>query len=148
MTHQEPTDEDIVTALARAPAERWEDLFATADALSAEDVAVAPPAGPVGLTMPYTYSARVNEVCRLLGAVNAVVPFSWPAWEGRRRYRGGHGLAEAPVADAARLATAILRGERFADGTIAEALADGTLQAVVDRLRAWYVHEHAGGAAS
>src|SRR6266567_3206196 len=39
------------------------------------------------------------------------------AWD-RSRYGGGAGLADAPVAEVARLATAIIRGERFSDGTI------------------------------
>jgi len=63
------------------------------------------------------------------------------AWDGARRYAGGMGLADACVADAVRLATAIIRGERFGDGTIAEAIADGTLSAVLARLRHWYEEE-------
>jgi hypothetical protein len=137
VTHPEPTDEDIATALGSAPAELWDQLFATAEALTAEDLAVPPPQPPFGLTAPREYSPRVNTICRLLSEVNAVFPFDWKAWEGRHVYPGGRELAEAPVADAARLATAVIRGERFADGTIAQALADGTLLAIVDRLRAW-----------
>jgi hypothetical protein len=40
------------------------------------------------------------------------------------------------------MATAIFRSERFADGSIATALEDGTLRAVLGRLRRWFEHEH------
>jgi hypothetical protein len=46
--------------------------------------------------------------------------------------------ADMSPADAVRLATAIVRGERFASGTIADAVSSGALQAVVASLSAWY----------
>ena len=50
-------------------------------------------------------------------------------------------MAAAPVADAARMVTAVIRGERFGDGTIAAALDDGTLLAAAARLLHWYESE-------
>ncbi|MEV6323868.1 DUF6508 domain-containing protein [Nocardia sp. NPDC051787] len=44
----------------------------------------------------------------------------------------------APVADAARMLTAVVRAERFCDGAILAALRDGTLPAALQRLRIWY----------
>lgn len=55
-------------------------------------------------------------------------------WDGSRRYPRGVGLAEAPVADAMRLVTVIVRGERFCDGTIAKAIDDGSLVAAAERI--------------
>jgi hypothetical protein len=52
------------------------------------------------------------------------------------------GLAEAPVADAARLATTYIRGERFGDGAIEQALQNGALLAILARLRRWFETEH------
>jgi hypothetical protein len=43
-----------------------------------------------------------------------------------------------PVADAARMATSLMRGERFCDGLIASALEDGTFAAMMERLRSWH----------
>ncbi len=40
-------------------------------------------------------------------------------------------------ADAIRLATTIVRGERFGDGHIAQAVERGTLQAILASLAAW-----------
>jgi hypothetical protein len=66
------------------------------------------------------------------------VSFDWPAWDGAVRYPCGEGMASAPVADAARLATVIVRGERFCDGTLAGAISDGTFSAILARLRRWF----------
>jgi hypothetical protein len=43
-------------------------------------------------------------------------------------------------ADAVRLATATVRGERFSDGTIGHAVEHGALQAVLASLAAWYAN--------
>jgi hypothetical protein len=42
------------------------------------------------------------------------------------------------AADAVRLATTIIRSERFGDGNIGAAVNSGVLQAVVAALAAWY----------
>jgi hypothetical protein len=89
------------------------------------------------------YSDTVDAIEELLYELHIVVPFEWMAWDGVRRYTGGRGLAEEPVADAVRLATAIIRGERFFDGTIKAAIADGALSAVLARLHRWYEEERA-----
>jgi hypothetical protein len=89
--------------------------------------------------MPYAiYSEEVERLLAALGGLGAIVPFNWPAWEGMARYRGSTALDAAPVADAVRMATAIIRAERFSEGGIGETLADGTLFAVVRRLRRWH----------
>jgi hypothetical protein len=41
-------------------------------------------------------------------------------------YRGGGGLEAAPVAEAVRMATAIVRADRFTEGALAASLTDGT----------------------
>jgi hypothetical protein len=43
-------------------------------------------------------------------------------------------VQRAPLADVVRLITAFVRGERFADGTIAAALDDGRLLAAAQRV--------------
>ncbi|MFJ5719636.1 DUF6508 domain-containing protein [Streptomyces sp. NPDC093149] len=48
-------------------------------------------------------------------------------------------------ADAVRAATAVVRGERFSDGTIAEAVESGLLDAVAESLCAWYEGVADGG---
>lgn len=88
-------------------------------------------ADPLVLSYPQ-YSARVDELLAALTAVNAQPVFDWMSWDGPRKYRAGAGLDEAPVADAMRLVTAIVRGERFCDGTIAQALEDGSLVAATE----------------
>lgn len=90
-------------------------------------------AAPLVLSFP-EYDAGVEELVAALLAVNAQPVFDWMSWDGSRRYPGGTGLAGAPVADAMRLVTVIVRSERFCDGTIAKAIEDGSLVAAAERI--------------
>lgn len=83
----------------------------------------------------------MDEIVHLLGEMGAVFPFDWLHWDGINRYRGRDALRDAPVADAARMATAIIRGDRFCEGNIGSAIKDGTLRAVLERLLRWYDRE-------
>ncbi len=138
-------DENIAAGLAAHPAERWRELFAAVDGLTPADRAVAweTPEGQ----LPYPrYTERFWRVVRLLAELDVVVPFDWGAWShDSPLHPGGRGLAGAPVADAARLATAYVRGERFCDGTLESGLGNGALDAIFDRLRRWFTEEHGGG---
>jgi hypothetical protein len=152
----EPTDEAITETLVSAPAGRWHALWDAVDALNEEreharweggeqvdTTAVDGVQRPV-YQMPYViYSEAVNRIVQSLYELGAVVPFNWHEWEGVQRYRMGHGLEAAPVSDAVRLLTAIIRADRFTEGTIAVTLEDGTLPAALQRLRRWYVDERA-----
>ena len=57
------------------------------------------------------------------------------SWDGLDHYRSGERLADAPVADAVRMITAIVRSERFCDGAIESAWCDGRFPAALARLR-------------
>jgi len=46
------------------------------------------------------------------------------------------------TADAIRAAAAVVRGERFCDGLIGKAIADGALQAIMTSLAAWFQAQH------
>lgn len=143
-----PTDEEIAAALAEQPVGRWKRLFALADALTPEDLRVTWEGGdevkPGVVTAPYPrYSPAINEIVTMLDDLGVIVPFDWPEWHRTSPlFPRADGLAEAPVADAARLATTFVRGERFNDGSIQEAIENGALQAILDRLRRWYHEEH------
>lgn len=134
--------------MAAHPAELWERLFAASDALTtgsqhASSWHEAPDSEDGAAAFPYpVYSDTVEEVQRLLYDLDVIVSFDWPAWDGAARYPRGEGLASAPVAEAVRVATVIVRGERFCDGTIAQAISDGTLDAVLGRLRRWFEAEY------
>ncbi|MBB6348314.1 O-acetyl-ADP-ribose deacetylase (regulator of RNase III) [Nonomuraea muscovyensis] len=142
-----PSDEEIAARLAAQPEERWRALFACADALTPADLEVSWRGGqelePGVIQMPYpVYGEAVQRILGLLGELGAVVVFGWPDWvRGNPLWPDGRGLDDAPVADAARLATAIIRGERFSDGTIEQALDRGAFRAVLRRLRRWFDEE-------
>ncbi|WP_231949920.1 DUF6508 domain-containing protein [Alloactinosynnema sp. L-07] len=120
----------------------WQALFAAADAITPADLNVKWGGGqstPTGsIQMPYPiYSPAVNALTGRLSEVGAVVVYDWMHWPPIDAAT----LDKAPVATAARLATKIIRGERFCDGTIDHAMNDGSLQAIVARLRKWYETE-------
>ena len=80
------------------------------------------------------YHPAVDELVAALGAANAVTVFDWMHWDGVGRYQEAMDVQGAPLADVVRLVTAIVRGERFSDGTIAAALDDGRLLAAAQRV--------------
>jgi hypothetical protein len=103
--------------------------------------AVQQPDGSYSLPYP-RYSDTVEEIVQLMYDLHIVVPFDWNAWyQGGDRIPGAAEVARGSAAEAARLATAIVRAERFSEGTLANALADGTLEAALARLRRWYNDE-------
>jgi hypothetical protein len=139
----EAADAAIASGLAAKPAARWRQLFEAIDSLGelgGHVVWVSPVrAGLVRSVVRYpTYSESFNAVQAMLYDLGVVVAFGWSGWDGVQRYRYGVGLDAAPVADAARLCTAYLRGERFNTGVLAEALADGTFERIFARLRTWF----------
>ncbi|WP_433678058.1 DUF6508 domain-containing protein [Nocardia sp. CA-119907] len=138
----EPSDSDIKAQLLISPPKRWQQLWSAVDELLAEQPSpweIRTQNADGSLCMPYAvYSDAVGHVQHALYEVDAIVGFDWTNWDGIRLHRGGQGLADAPVAEACRMLTAIVRAERFSDGTIGHALDDGTFQAALLRLRRWY----------
>ncbi len=145
-----PADPEIAALLAAQSPRRWAELFRLADELGSGAGHVrweSPRTLPDGSTqVGYpVYSAAVDAIHGALAALNVIVRFPWMDWDGTRRYQADPGsLSSAPVADAARLATAVFRSERFSDGSIGHALETGVLTAILARLRHWYVEEHLG----
>lgn len=143
------SDEDdsmLVDQLRTTPdrAEAWARLLAVADEFAARPHAENDcrwnqpeerPDGVIVVGFP-VYGERVERACGLLYEVGAVTPaYEWMRHTPPELPEDGAPLAPA---DAIRLATATLRSERFGDGMIAKALEDGTFQAVLASLAAWY----------
>lgn len=81
------------------------------------------------------YGERVERAHRALAEVGAVTPaYRWMEQPPPAVPDDG----ALPPADAVRLATATVRGERFCDGTIGQAVEQGTLQAILTSLSTWY----------
>jgi hypothetical protein len=86
-----------------------------------------------------TYGARVEAACRRLYEVGAVTPlYEWTRHTPPTLDADGN----VSPADAIRLATVIIRSERFGYGRIESALNAGGLQAVVASLSSWYQGRH------
>jgi hypothetical protein len=139
------TDDEILRAMAVQPSEDWRRLFALMEQLATADEQVRwqePQQDGDVVVLGYpTYSSAVLEICSLLYEMHMVVAFDWMSWDGLRRFAGGRGLDDVSAAEAVRLTTAIVRGERFCDGTITLALKDGSFIAALHRVRRWYEHE-------
>ncbi|WP_441251735.1 DUF6508 domain-containing protein [Kitasatospora sp. McL0602] len=130
----DPGDAVLLAQLDRSRTAEWLRLgeLVRGWAVEEEDVVWSLKPG----VMPYpVYGERVTTVCELLASLGAVTPryhwmaFPLPPLSREETYRPG---------DAVRAATAVVRGERFGDGTIGAAHFDGTLQAIAAALVAWY----------
>jgi hypothetical protein len=72
-------------------------------------------------------------------AAALVEPFDWPAWlrtPAGSRLRDPEAVADADAADLGRLLTAILRSDRFTEGSLAGAHESGLLTAILRRAKA------------
>ena len=132
------------------PAAAWERLDAALAALEGDPAPMTWDGGDERATivngeqrvvtaMPYAvYSDAAEEMRRALGGVGAIFVYDWMSWPRLRAFPGGTGLDDAPVTDAVRLATAVLRSDRFTEGSYGGAIADGMVAAIVRRLLAWH----------
>lgn len=140
---EEPDDAAIEAKLSRVTTERWAEIEA---ALEAVEAAGAPhaewssteptvPGGPRHFPFPI-YTPPVHALIRALGAEDLTIVFDWMHWPGFTDHWPAERFATGSIADAARLVTNAMRGERFSDGFIESLLGAGVLQAAVRRLLA------------
>lgn len=132
-------------------AEAWRRLLALADEFAAiphldEDTrVVAPSEGADGTwTAGYVaYGPRIREAVEVLAGVRAVTwAFDWMRHPTLQITDYGPQISPA---DAVRLSTWLVRGDRFVEGRLGDAAERGTLQAVLASLADW--HRAAGEAA-
>lgn len=87
----------------------------------------------------YRLSPQGEAFLAAVGAAGCVVPFDWPAWaaapEVQQLGRDPARVAEASGGDLIRLLTALVRSDRFSEGTLAEVYESGVLAAIVRRAR-------------
>ena len=91
---------------------------------------------PAVSTMPwYELSDRAEAFTRALGGI--IEPFDWPTWlptpEAQALYRDRAVLAAATPEQLSRLATAIVRSDRFNEGALGEAFDAGVMAAIARR---------------
>ena len=132
-----PDDATLVMALDRKQTDAWRAL-AELD----EDFRIRPhaeddcvwPERPGQVPYP-DYGPRVEAARTLLAQVGAVTPsYHWMQQQPPALDPAG----KLSAADAVRLATTIIRSERFGDGNIGAAVDAGVLQAVLAAQTAWY----------
>ena len=136
----DPSDAELEAGLAAAPPSAFAELWAAADSLAAEDAHGTWVDGVEREVrhMPYVdRSPALDRVHTALGGVGAIVPFDWPSWGGLARYRSADDVARATVAEAVRLVTALVRGDRFNEGLLLAAADDGRLAAAIAVIRQW-----------
>ncbi len=131
-------DAAIRASIEATPQEAWDELRRALEAVEALPANAYCTWVEASGSLPWPdYAPEVDRLRDLIAAAGLVVPYPWPKWSGIERHRGGAGMDTAPVEDAVRMTTAVLRSERFGDGNIEGALQNGTLQAAVRRVLAW-----------
>ncbi|MFI6725510.1 DUF6508 domain-containing protein [Streptomyces atratus] len=139
-------DRRLLAQLDRENTDAWRRLREGLAALTDEDRDVQwskggeQPDGTRQMSYPL-HSRRLERVVRALPAVGAVTPAY--LWQDNPPPNVPLDGRMSP-ADAVRAATAVVRGERFSDGTIARAAKDGLIDAVAESLCSWYATEVAG----
>ena len=127
----DPDDATLLAALNTDRTDAWHAL-----AQLDQDFRERPHADDDCIWAPHypQYGARVETACRLLGELGAVTPlYHW----NKRKPPVLVDDGTLRPADAMRLATTIVRSERFGDGNIEAAVNAGELQAVIAALAAW-----------
>ena len=138
MTHDgSPDDATLIAALDSERSDAWHALLELDEEFRerphADDDCVWAPQFP-------EYGARVQTACRLLMEVGAITPaYNWMQQKPPALRHDG----TVSPADAIRLATTVVRSERFGYGNIEVALNGGVLQAAIAALAAWH-REQAG----
>jgi hypothetical protein len=142
----DPGDNTLLAGLrvGHAHEDAWARLAAAAAEFAAlpraeDDTRWQPSTSRAGglVTVGYpVYGERVQRACQALAEVGAVSPaYHWMQHRPPSLPDDGSPLVPA---DAVRLATTLIRGERFCDGTIGQAVDHGTLQAVLTSLATWH----------
>lgn len=122
MTDDGDPDDATLLAGLDVTAQAWSDLLRLADDTAA--------------LISTADSSEVDLACRALYAVGAVSPaYDWMHLPAVAAPPQGTDLSPA---DAVRVATRVIRGERFCEGTIGQASKDGLFQSVLRALATWY----------
>ncbi len=140
----DPGDAALLDGLRRDRTDGWETLAAHVRDWQVQDddylwtEGRRLPDGGWQLGYP-VYSGRVDSIRFALDSVGAVTPaYHWMTFAPPQLSRE----ETCSPADAVRLATHLVRGERYGDGTIGSALLDGTLFAVAEALVGWRQASH------
>ena len=103
-----------------------------------ETVAVPTTFQAVGAeTMTISTPVGISDFVRLAYADGwMMLDFDWPAWEEGRDIAGSpERIAECDLEKIYKLITALVRSDRFCDGVLAGAWLEGTIQAILQRIR-------------
>lgn len=137
----DPTDREIEAVLGAASTAAWTLLAEQVEAIESSATPYVWRGGrrdDGSLTLPFVeYAPVVSAAVQHLYDIGAVVAFDWMSWNASERFDDPTAFDSAPVADVVRWLTALVRSERFGDGSIAATLDDGTLVVALRRLLAW-----------
>lgn len=138
-------DNDLLELLRAISTDGWQELDEVIDRLRAEPRPYEWRGGERtangSIQMPWVHDVDAVRAARdWLDRHRLVTPLAdWTSsWYEPRRFPDAPSVEEMSAGDAVRLATSIVRADRFSEGTIAGALDSGVLPAVLVRLRRWY----------
>jgi hypothetical protein len=140
----EPTDRDIEDQLRARSPEAWTDLWGAMGRVDGlldvgGELTIEHPRRDNGDgTFTFGFAEPSPELMGLLSAIDEaglVVPFDWMTWLEVNGLPEAGALHRRPVSDAVRTLTAVVRGDRFAEGAFADAVRDGTVGLALERIR-------------
>ena len=142
-------DKDILAVVATVSTEQWDHLATLVDAVDPRDygawvggnVTGHTEAGAPIISMPFFYwSEALNQLVDTLYEYNLVYPFDWMEWSDATRWGDSDvPIAEQTVPDLIKFTTAVLRADRFAEGTLSRAIREsdflGRLTSIITQSR-------------
>jgi hypothetical protein len=124
--------------------DRLDAIGAFADELAADDFDIGrwrggEPGDDGVIQMPwYDLSDRALAFVSALGGI--IEPFDWPTWaatdEAKQLYEDRDALANATPKQLSKLATSLVRSDRFSEGALASAFESGVMAAIARRAAA------------
>ena len=88
-------------------------------------------------TIPHLiYADKVSEFIEVLHSTNFIISFNWSKWdEGKKIISDVKLIKVVDLLTLRKLITAIVRNDRFCEGTLLNAIEDGIIQIVLKRLQ-------------
>lgn len=134
-----PDDQQLIDGLNK-DSDVWSDLQSTYALLTDDDRKIKWGGGEKNergvIHVPFPiYDTKILKIIGLLSTLHAITPaYHWVKY-GFPSYTQGVPLS---TGDAIRFATAIARSERLSEGSLANAIESGVLDAIVSSLLKWY----------
>ncbi|MFA5546149.1 MAG: DUF6508 domain-containing protein [Sphaerochaetaceae bacterium] len=131
--------EDLSDHLAEITQDQWNTLFAMIPEIENttyfEEITFKD-----GIIYPATWPEIVNRFHKYVYEIGLVVDFDWPHWDEGKRILSGEveDLSKHSAITLCKLLTAIVRSDRFVEGTLIAYFENGTILSILRALKKHY----------